>query len=274
MRHLTAGTLMRNRVAIETSLLVVGVVILKLIVNALSGEFIVLGPLYTSIVGGGIFVIGLIVAGTLADYKESEKMPAEIASALVNILGIAKSVAKTTETFDLVSFQKALIRVVTTFKEDLADPSSRRCLVAIQDLSPYFVELERLGLGPLTVMRLWGEQATIRKTLLRVYHIQRTEFLPSAYILIQTIMFLIIGALVFTKVERLYGSVVILALLSYFFIYLVKLLKIIDTPFRADQHTKDSVSLFLLDEFAREAVPERVENPTPGGSVGDADTRA
>jgi hypothetical protein len=252
-------------VAIETSLFVAGIVILKLIVNSLSGEFIVLGPLYTSIVGGGIFVIGLIVAGTLADYKESEKMPAEIASALVNILGIASSITKTTEAFDLVSFQEALKRVVTTLKEDLAEPGSRRCLVAIQDLSPFFVELERLGLGPFTVMRLWAEQAMIRKCLLRVYHIQRTEFLPSAYILIQTIVLLIIGTLAFAKGERLYESVVILALLSYFFIYLVKLLKIMDTPFRTDQHTKDSVSLFLLDEFVDElttlAVPDRLEDP-------------
>lgn len=64
-------------------------------------------------------------------------------------------------------------------------------------------------------------------------------------------MLLIIGALVFTKGDPLYESVVILVVIAYFFVYLVRLLKIMDTPFRVRQQTGDEVSLFLLNEFAR-----------------------
>ena len=111
----------RWRVVVETGLVVVGIVIVKLVVHALSWEFITLSPLYTSIVAGGIFVIGLLVAGTLADYKESEKMPAEMAAALANIHEDASAMKETTEEFDLVSLRKALVNVITTFKEDLGD---------------------------------------------------------------------------------------------------------------------------------------------------------
>jgi hypothetical protein len=43
-------------------------------------EFIGQNALFTSIIAGGIFLFGLILTGTMADYKESEKIPAEIAS--------------------------------------------------------------------------------------------------------------------------------------------------------------------------------------------------
>ena len=241
----------RLRVVVETGLAVVAIVIAKLIVHAFSWEFITLSPLYTSIVAGGIFVIGLIVAGTLADYKESEKMPAEIAAALANIHQDASGMKETNEEFDLVGLRKALVNVVATFKEDLGDSASRKCLAAINDLTASFVALERLGVPPPSLVRLRQEQGAVRRAVLRIYHIQDTEFLPSAYILIETVVLLIIGALVFTKVDALHESVVILAVIAYFFVYLVRLLKIMDTPFRVHKQTGDEVSLFLLNEFAR-----------------------
>jgi hypothetical protein len=240
----------RLRVVVETGLAVAVIVLAKLLVHAVSWEFISLSPLYTSIVAGGIFVIGLLVAGTLADYKESEKMPAEIAAALANIHEDARAMKEANEEFDLVRLRKALANVVAAFKEDLGDGSSRKCLAAINDLTPSFVALERLGAPPPYLMRLRQEQGAIRRAVLRVYHIQDTEFLPSAYILIETVVLLIIAALVFTKGDPLYESVVILAVIAYFFVYLVRLLKIMDTPFRVQHRTGDEVSLFLLNEFA------------------------
>ena len=241
----------RLRVVVETALAVVGIVLAKLIVHTFSWEFITLNPLYTSVVAGGIFVIGLIVAGTLADYKESEKMPAEIAAALANINQDATGMKEANEEFDLVRLRKDLVNVVTTFKEDLGDGNSRTCLVAINELTTSFVALERLGVPPPSLVRLRQEQGALRRAVLRIYHIQDTEFLPSAYILIETVVLLIIAALVFTKVDALHESVVILVVIAYFFVYLVRLLKIMDTPFRVRQQTGDEVSLFLINEFAR-----------------------
>ena len=109
--------------------------------------------------------------------------------------------------------------------------------------------MERLDVPPNYIVRLRTEQGVIRKNLLRIYHMQRTAFLPSAYVLIQSIVGLIIAALLFTELEPLYQSIVVLIFISYFFIYLVKLLRVIDTPFRVAEHTMDDVSLFLLTEL-------------------------
>ena len=240
----------RWRVAIDTAVIVAVIVVVRLVVDTFSLDFITLSPLFTSVVAGGLFVMGIIVAGTLADYKESERMPAEITAALANIHEDCIWMKASKEAFDLSRLRSALGDVVTTFRQDLADASSRKCLAAIDQLSQSFMELERLDVPANYIVRLRQEQGTIRKAMLRVYQIQRTEFLPSAYILLQTVVGLIIAALEFTKLDPLYESIAILIVISYFFVYLLKLLKIIDTPFRVDEHTKDDVSLFLLNEFA------------------------
>jgi hypothetical protein len=180
-RRSAARVLRRGRVSVETGLVVLALILVKLLLEALSLEFIDLSPLYTSIVAGGIFVIGLIVAGTLADYKESEKMPAEITAALENIHEDCRSIHETTPGFDLDRVRKSLCGIVAALRADLADPASRSCLDAINDLSPSFLELERLDVPPNYVVRLRTEQGTVRKNALRIYHIQRIDFLPCGF---------------------------------------------------------------------------------------------
>jgi hypothetical protein len=64
----------------------------------------------------------------------------------------------------------------------------------------------------------------------------------------------IIAVALFTDIGPLDDSLPIVAFLSFFFIiYLVRLLKVLDTPFRIDERTMDDVSLFLLREFAQRA---------------------
>jgi hypothetical protein len=262
MKFLSSRTFKRWRIAIETALLVALIALAKLALHELSWEFINLTSLYSSIVGGGIFVIGLIVAGTLSDYKESERVPAEISAALENIYRDCAAIKQTLPQFDLETLRERLLEIVAAFRVDLGAVNSRSCLAAIEELSLSFLELERLDVPANYIVRLRGEQGTIRKSVLRVYHVQRTEFLPSAYILIETVIGIIIAAVAFTKIGPLRDSLPIIAFLSYFFIYLVRLLKILDTPFRLDERTMDDVSLFLLNEFAERV---RSQAPTSGG---------
>ncbi len=82
-----------------------------------------------------------------------------------------------------------------------------------------------------------------------MYHVQRTEFLPSAYLLIQAIVVIIITVLAFMEIEPTYEAVIILAFISFFFISLLWLLRIMDRPFHVEELTDDDVSLFLLRSF-------------------------
>lgn len=88
--------------------------------------------------------------------------------------------------------------------------------------------------------------------------------MPSAYVLILTIVLLIIAGLLVTRFALVYEGLVVLVVISYFFLYLLRLLRIMDKPFRVTERTMDDVSLFLLRDFARRATRQpRAEQPSP-----------
>jgi len=240
---------LRWRVVGQTALVVLGIIAAKLVISAFSLEFISLSPLFTSVVAGGVFVLGLIVAGTLTDYKEAERVPAEITAALTNIHDDAAAFKEAFPDLDLDRLEDTLFRIVDAFLHDLGDPLSTRALEAIDDLNASFLEMDRVGVPATYVSRLRNEQGALRRSVLRVYHVQRTEFLPSAYLLIQAIVVIIITVLAFMEIEPTYEAVIILAFISFFFISLLRLLRIMDRPFHIEERTDEEFSLFLLRRF-------------------------
>ena len=113
------------------------------------------------------------------------------------------------------------------------------------------------------VVRLRQEQAGLRKAVLRIYHIQREEFLPSAYAMIVSFVVMIIALLMFTKIEGRVETLVTLAFLSFFFLYLLRLLNVINKPFKVGQERgDDDVSLFLLHQFVVHARAAGQDQPS------------
>jgi hypothetical protein len=243
------SNLLRWRVVAQTALIVLGIIAVKLIVAGFELEFISLSPLFTSVLAGGVFVLGLIVAGTLADYKEAERVPAEITAALTNIHDDCAAFKQAFPDFDLEHLEDTQVRIVASFLDDLADTDSTRALEAIDRLNESFLELDRVGVQATYTSRLRNEQSSLRRNVLRVYHVQRTEFLPSANLLIQAIVAIIITVLVFMEIEPTYEAAIILGFISFFFISLLRLLHIMDRPFHVEERTDDDVSLFLLRRF-------------------------
>lgn len=239
---------------IDSLVLVLFVVALKICSILFSWEFMNINSLYTSIIAGGIFIIGFILSSIMADYKESEKLPAEIAAAVDSIHEDARYLKQQFPQFDLVSIQKKLVALLHQLGLDIPAQKTEKCLVYVSELSTSFLEMERLGTPANFIVRLKQEQSFLKKYILRIHHIQKIWFLPSSYILARSIVVLIIGLLVFTNIEPHVEGIIVTAIISYFFIFLLKLLKVIETPFHAVQPTYDDISLFLLRE-----IRERIE---------------
>jgi hypothetical protein len=246
MRNFVFG---RGKIALQTALIVPFLLAARYGVDQADWQFVTAGPLLTAVVSGGIFVVALVVAGTLTDYKESERVPAEIVAALSSILTDARAWKKEKPSFDLAGLEQRARNVVTTFRSDLESPGSRSCLDAINSLSESFAEMDRLEVIATYISRLRGEQALLRKVVLRVYHIQETAFVPSAYVLIWTILLLAVGVLTFTKSEGDTEAYVLLGAIYFFLIYLARLLTVLDTPFRPRKRTTDDVDFKLINEF-------------------------
>jgi len=97
--------------------------------------------------------------------------------------------------------RERLIEVVDSLRRDIDAGNTRDCQAAIEDLSNSLIELEESDVPANYVVRLRQEQAGLRKATLRIYHIQREEFLPSAYAMIVSFVALILPLLLFTTIE-------------------------------------------------------------------------
>jgi hypothetical protein len=239
------------RLAFETLAMVLVLVAIRAVLFALGVEGMALTPLVGSIIGGGIFVMGLVVAGMLSDYKDAERAPTELAAGLYAILRESESMARVWGKPDLPQLRSRLVGVVDSLRRDIDAGNTRECQEAVEDLSESFLELEESDVPANYVVRLRQEQAGLRKAVLRVYHIQREEFLPSAYTMIISFVVMILTLLMFTNIEGRAETLATIALISFFFLYLLRLLAVINKPFKVGrERSDDDVGLFLLYEFA------------------------
>jgi hypothetical protein len=82
------------RVAIETVVIVAVLVAIRAVLWSLGLEGISTSPLTSSIVAGGVFVMGLVVAGALSDYRDAERAPTDLAAGLYAFLREGESFNK------------------------------------------------------------------------------------------------------------------------------------------------------------------------------------
>lgn len=211
-------------------------------------------PLASSIIGGGTFVMGLVVSGTLSDYRDAQRAPSDIAGSLYVLMREAESMEKVWGKPRMDTLRERLIGVVTAVRADISNGDTREGQAAVEAISESLLEIEESDVPANYVVRLRAEQSTLRKSVLKIYNLQREEFLPSAKAMITSIVGVITVMLLFTDMGGLVESVVTVGFLSFFFVYLLRLLNVIDKPFKVgEQRTDDDVSLFLLTEFMVQA---------------------
>jgi hypothetical protein len=280
------GLLKNFRLALGTALIVAALVGLRALLFALGVEGIPPTALVSSIIGGGVFVMGLVIAGTLSDYKDAERAPTDLAAGLYAILRETEWMHRVWGRPRMPRLRDRLVEVVSALRRDIDAGNTRECQSAVEDLSQSFFELENSDVPANYIVRLRQEQSGLRKAVLRIYHIQREEFLPSAYAMIVSFVVMILTLLMFTTIEGQLQTLVTLAFLSFFFIYLLRLLNVINKPFKVGQErSDDDVSLFLLYEFAVHArhgdahldgeqvveIVERLENQEIAGREASAE---
>ncbi len=227
-----------------TTMLIVAVLVgIRAVLLALGFNGMAETALGTGIIAGGVFVMGLVVAGTLSDYKDAERAPIDIAAGLHSLLREAESMHDAWGKPDISLFRRRLIAVVSSLRIDIDAGDSRTAQAAVEELSETFLELEDTDVPANYIVRQRSEQAGLRKALLRIYHLQREEFLPSAYSMIVTLVGLILILLLLTDFGGTAESLGAVGFLSFFFLALLRLLNVISTPFKVGmERTDDDVS--------------------------------
>lgn len=106
-----------------------------------------------------------------------------------------------------------------------------------------------MGMAANFVVRLRSTQDVLRRAMLRIYQIQRVEFVPSVHVLVQTLVFSIVVLMLFLKTEGDPASAILFGFISYMFIYALYLVRLLEQPFAKGDGSIDDVSFFLLDEL-------------------------
>ena len=68
------------------------VIVLKWFAHTVGWEFISVNPLFSGIVAADVFLMGFLLSGVWSDYKESEKLPGELASSIESLMDEAISI--------------------------------------------------------------------------------------------------------------------------------------------------------------------------------------
>lgn len=235
------------RIFLFASLATACVIAAKLILHALNLEFIEQSSLQNGVISSAIFVIGFILSATIADYKESEKIPAEFAALAEDMYEDARHLQKLYPKFDLELFRKNLTDILGAFREGTRK-KRHDARAEINDLHTTFIDMEKAGVPPNYVTKLKMQQSQLLKSLFRINYIQKIKFIPSAFILTRSIIVLVVSMLLFTNIDPPETGIVVTGIISFMMIYMLLLISVISVPFHKAGKTQDDVSLFLLRE--------------------------
>ena len=212
-------------------LIVAAVVIAKVAAHQLGWEVISLNALFTGIIAANVFLMGFLLSGVLADYKESERIPGEIGACLENM---AQEVCGMQASKPEADVAPSLRRLVSLTDDLLAwfyqKIDTDALLVSINALTTDFARLEPWTQSTF-ISRLKQEQSNLRRTMTRVQVIRDTSFVSSGYLLADLITVLLTGGLVLINMDPFYESLLFSGMIAFLLIFLILLIRDLDNPF-------------------------------------------
>jgi predicted membrane chloride channel (bestrophin family) len=206
-------------------------VVLKWLYDMSSLPHLDFSPLLTGVIAAEVFIVGFILSGTSADFKEAERLPGELAASLETI------------------GDECLIMI-----DELELAEARQCLGLLADIGESirqwllhnkgFDEVmdHLLALNPLFIVfapkiqagfttRLKGEQATIRRLVIRMDTMRRTSYVSAGYLLAEVTALMIFVLLLITQVGQLAPTLLVVGVITYLLFYALAMIRDIDNPF-------------------------------------------
>jgi len=245
--------MLKWRLFLTTLPLVIGALVIKLV---LGHVFHFQGLLEFSdislVLTGGTFLIGFMLAGTLADYKEAEKLPAEVACELEAIEEVFAQAAIGRPELDLKAERQAVLDTGTSLWDWLHKRQTpAEMFAAIERLTERVLELEKYGAGP-HASRALRQLHNLRRYTTRMGVISRTGFVSAGYALLEALTVAIIGMTIVARFKNTLTEVVLVPFVALIFIYMLRLIHDLDDPFDYAVDGRSGaveVELFPLKEY-------------------------
>jgi hypothetical protein len=231
-KSFTNRFLLKWSIAIKILPLALLVTLLKFIAHMYGWEVMELNALFTSLVAGTIFLIGFLISGVLSDYKESEKIPSELAASLRTLFDDSYTIFKTKQApsaSQFIEYQKNFVKSLMQwfYKKE----RTKNILEKISGMNDFFVEFEKEGVQAAFIVKMKNEQVNLRKMILRIDTIRATDFVVTAYAIVEAMGFLTAFGLIIIKIEPFYASLFLTLLITFLISYMFLLIKDLDDPF-------------------------------------------
>lgn len=235
--------------------LAIFVLFLKFLSHHFGLEVMEINALFTSLVGGTIFLIGFLISGVLADYKECEKIPSELTSSLRTLFGDTETVNTiyTSETGDrFIHYQKTFLKLI--FDWFYKRQRTKTILNKISSMNDYFIQFDKDGVQVNYIIKMKNEQNTIQKLILRIDTIRDTAFVGSAYAIAEAMGLLTVIGLLILKIQPFYVSLFLTLLITFLISYMILLIRDLDNPFEYSLkgESGQEISLKSLRDFEDE----------------------
>lgn len=205
---------------------------------------------------GGIFLVGFMLAGTMSDFKESEKLPAELACTLEAIEETMITAAVSKPDLDEKKMKASLFEVTTDISNWFVKKISyEQMFASISKLNSTISHMEKLG-GTSYATRMLGELNVLRKIISRIGVISRTNFLSTGYALLEVLIAAIIILLLISKFKSLLAEYILIGFVSLIYVYMYRLIQDIDDPFEYAESGEPGaaeVPLFPFEEYKERA---------------------
>jgi hypothetical protein len=172
-----------------------------------------------------------MLAGTMSDDTESEKIPAEVACALESIEDTVRLSHQLNGGFDLNAIKARLQDITEGIVNWLNGVDSDETVYQrLKEISSITLALEQAGVGAIA-SRVSGEQHNLRKLITRIGVIKNTGFLATGYAFLEVLTVVVIALLLVSSFENLLISIIVVSFVTHIYVYMVRLIRDIDQPF-------------------------------------------
>lgn len=219
----------------------------RLVFDYLNFDILSVTSLITAFIGGAIFTIAIIFAGTLTDYKESEKIPSEIATSIRSFysdLDLVRVQDKTLVPRMQENTATLLRSINTNFRNNTW--SMEEMDNAVDTLNADIGRLVDLNVPPNFIIKLKTEMTNIDRISHRVKTIAETSFIPAAYAISELAAAGVIILLFFVQLDPFYEGLILFTVLCMLLTALLLLIRDMDNPFEVGKKTYADIDLFLL----------------------------
>lgn len=209
----------------------VGMVLLKWLYDESTLKHLDFSPLLPGVIAAEVFIIGFILSGTAADFKEAERLPGEVSASLETIadecliIDAELGLLEARQCLSLLAEISGSVRLWLLHDTDLDDVMAK-----LRGLNPLFIVFAP-KIQPGFTTRLKSEQGNIRKLVIRMDTMRRTSYVAAGYLIAEVTAVLILVLLMVTEVGPLADTILVVGVITYLMVYMLALIRDLDNPF-------------------------------------------